>query len=485
MLLLVALLLWGAPSFAAIEIGLAGQPRVTVQEVYQRDGVAFVAIDDVLNVLGYSGQWDNVAHLYRIETPKGQAVISPGSSYLRLGERAVKVANKPRFIDGKLRVSEPFLVEQFAPFLDVPLELNNLNPVAPPPPESPLDQLFSLLLLQRPRAAVDSQWVVAIDPGHGGQDLGAIGKDGTTEQTINLAVAQQLQKLLKMRRGAPVVMTRDADYAVTPTQRFEAVASGQADVMLSLHAQAYFSPVAQGLMLFVAPDALVVPPAGTSVEGAPAAPLVPAVNASRRLAEALHSAFAAAGYRVAPIQERALLPLGQGNLPRVLVEMGFLSNDADQARLRDPAQQQLLAQVLFNGLETFQKNFQDLQEPPNEFKLNHPRSNNRSADQLRPIWFERSFTRYAEGSVLVSFGETRVLCTASVEESVPPFLRGRGKGWVTAEYSMLPRATQTRSPREAARGKQGGRTHEIQRLIGLGLARRGRFRTARRTHRGH
>ncbi|MCM2264058.1 MAG: ribonuclease PH [Desulfuromonadales bacterium] len=100
---------------------------------------------------------------------------------------------------------------------------------------------------------------------------------------------------------------------------------------------------------------------------------------------------------------------------------------------------------------------------------NPPRSNNRKTDQLRPVSFERNFTRYAEGSVLVSFGDTRVLCTASVEEGVPPFLRGQGKGWVTAEYSMLPRATQTRSPREAARGKQGGRTHEIQRLIGRAL----------------
>lgn len=102
-------------------------------------------------------------------------------------------------------------------------------------------------------------------------------------------------------------------------------------------------------------------------------------------------------------------------------------------------------------------------------QTNPPRANNRRDDQLRPISFERNFTCHAEGSVLVSFGATRVLCTASVEENVPPFLRGQGKGWVTAEYSMLPRATQTRSPREAARGKQGGRTHEIQRLIGRSL----------------
>jgi ribonuclease PH len=88
---------------------------------------------------------------------------------------------------------------------------------------------------------------------------------------------------------------------------------------------------------------------------------------------------------------------------------------------------------------------------------------------MRELNFEPGFTRYAEGSCLVSFGGTRVLCTASVEEKVPPFLRGKGQGWVTAEYGMLPRATHTRGNREAARGKQSGRTQEIQRLIGRSL----------------
>ena len=97
------------------------------------------------------------------------------------------------------------------------------------------------------------------------------------------------------------------------------------------------------------------------------------------------------------------------------------------------------------------------------------RHDGRSPAQLRPVTITRGFSRYAEGSVLVEFGHTRVICTASVEETVPPFLRGKGGGWVTAEYSMLPRATQTRSPRESSRGKVGGRTHEIQRLIGRSL----------------
>ena len=97
------------------------------------------------------------------------------------------------------------------------------------------------------------------------------------------------------------------------------------------------------------------------------------------------------------------------------------------------------------------------------------RPSGRTPNQLRPVSLQRGFTRHAEGSVLVSFGDTRVLCTASVDNKVPAFLRGKGEGWVTAEYGMLPRATHTRSDREAARGKQGGRTLEIQRLIGRSL----------------
>ena len=93
----------------------------------------------------------------------------------------------------------------------------------------------------------------------------------------------------------------------------------------------------------------------------------------------------------------------------------------------------------------------------------------RKPDQLRAVRIQRGFTKHAEGSVLIEFGETRVLCTASVEERVPGFLKESGRGWVTAEYGMLPRATNTRTDREAARGKQSGRTQEIQRLIGRSL----------------
>ena len=101
--------------------------------------------------------------------------------------------------------------------------------------------------------------------------------------------------------------------------------------------------------------------------------------------------------------------------------------------------------------------------------ISQPRPSGRVFDAMRQVSIQRQFTRYAEGSVLISMGETQVLCTASVLEKVPPFLKGKGQGWVTAEYGMLPRSTHTRSDREAAKGKQSGRTQEIQRLIGRSL----------------
>jgi ribonuclease PH len=97
------------------------------------------------------------------------------------------------------------------------------------------------------------------------------------------------------------------------------------------------------------------------------------------------------------------------------------------------------------------------------------RAGGRAADALRPVSFQLGYSKHAEGSCLVKFGDTHVLCTASIEEQIPPWLKGSGKGWVTAEYGMLPRATNSRTPREAAKGGQSGRTHEIQRLIGRAL----------------
>ncbi len=101
--------------------------------------------------------------------------------------------------------------------------------------------------------------------------------------------------------------------------------------------------------------------------------------------------------------------------------------------------------------------------------LNNPRTDGRAAGDLRPLTIEANYLKYAEGSVLISLGNTRVLCAATVDDKVPPWMRGRGTGWITAEYAMLPRATNERTQREAVKGKLGGRTHEIQRIIGRAL----------------
>ncbi|TFV96546.1 ribonuclease PH, partial [Oxalobacteraceae bacterium OM1] len=101
--------------------------------------------------------------------------------------------------------------------------------------------------------------------------------------------------------------------------------------------------------------------------------------------------------------------------------------------------------------------------------MSETRPSGRAADALRAVRLTRNYTKHAEGSVLVEFGDTKVICTASIDEKVPPFLKGKGQGWMTAEYGMLPRSTHSRMDREAARGKQTGRTQEIQRLIGRSL----------------
>jgi len=111
----------------------------------------------------------------------------------------------------------------------------------------------------------------------------------------------------------------------------------------------------------------------------------------------------------------------------------------------------------------------DVKDAPTQNKEHHMRPSGRAPDEMRAISIETGFTKHAEGSCLISFGDTKVICTASIEERIPPWLRGKGEGWVTGEYSMLPRATNTRNSREAARGKQSGRTQEIQRLIGRSL----------------
>lgn len=350
--LLFSLCLAG-PVDAALEIR-TGEKTTLISDVYQRDGVALVAIDEVLAALGGSGSWESASRRYLINTPAGRAVISPASSFLVVGERQVKIDHRPRFIDGRLRVSEAFVRDHLLRLFASEARLTNLAPAPSPASANPVDELIGALLLQSPGAAAGSPWVVAVDPGHGGDEAGAHGRDGTTEQEINLAVALHLQKLLKMRRADPVVLTRDGDYAVSAGQRLELLRRGNPDLLLLLHCQASFSPRPRGLILYV-------PPAAASSGDQGDSPLPG--RSSRHLAEALRQALVSAGFEIPGLEERALLPLGQGDLPRVLVEMGYLSHPEELAALRNPLYQEKLAQALFAGLESFRTSHQSHQEP--------------------------------------------------------------------------------------------------------------------------
>jgi len=337
------LLLCALPAQAVVELALEGDQPQRLEEVYLRDGVAFLAVDDVLDLLGSRGDWDSVAHLYRFRTPRGTAVISPGSRFIKLGERFIPLANKPRFIDGRLRVPEDFIARHLSGLLDQKIYYRNFNPSATQKEEgSALDRFFSFLLRKKKPVDAPVLRAVAIDPGHGGQDPGSIGINGVKEKSVTLAVAQSLQKQIKMQLGIPIYLSRDDDYGLTLEERLKAAAHPDVDALLLLHAQAAEVYKPQGIYLYV-----------RRAESLPGENVNNDDKDSRRLAENLASALRDSGLTVHGVSEAPLLPLGQGDLPTVLIEMGYLTNPADQMLLNESEGQKQLAQALFKGLKKF------------------------------------------------------------------------------------------------------------------------------------
>jgi len=343
-LLILFFCLSAVPVSASVELALGTRAPSTVQEVYYRDGVSFLAIDDVLPVFGLKGHWDSVDHVYDIATPFGTGVISPGSQYLRIGERFIPLKHMPRFIDGRLRVDEDFVSEELPGLLGVSVYYRNLNPPAPTPAEdeTSLGRFFSFLLQKKEADSGPSLRGVVLDPGHGGQDTGSLGLDSSKEKAVDLEVAKGLEKQIKMQLGIPVYLTRDNDYALTAEQRVEPAARPDVDVLLQLHAEASFSPDTSGIFLFVRPQ--------EEFKGG----AVPAdQGASMALAKSLKAALEEQGLTVRKIVPAPLLPLGRGNLPTVLVEMGFLTNAGDVALLTKAEERNRLVMGLYNGLKTF------------------------------------------------------------------------------------------------------------------------------------
>ena len=337
-------LLFSLPAQAVVELALEGEPPSTIDEVYRRDGVSFLPIDDVLEPLGLSGKWDAVEHVYLIRSARGTATISPGSRFLKLGERFIPLKDKPRFIDSRLRVSEEFVTKNLPDLVGERFFYRNLDPNSDSVQKSgsALDRLFSFLLRKKKPAGGPVLRAIAIDPGHGGQDPGSIGINGIKEKDVTLAVAKSLQKLIDMQLGIPIYLSRDDDYGLTAEERLKPAAHPDVDALLLLHAQSANDYKPQGVYLYV-----------RRTEEFPGEIANADDKDSLRLAKTLASALRDEGLNVHDVSEAPLLPLGQGDLPTVLVEMGYLTNQADRMLLSEEDGQKKMAKALYRGLKDF------------------------------------------------------------------------------------------------------------------------------------
>ncbi|PLX91369.1 MAG: hypothetical protein C0621_11240 [Desulfuromonas sp.] len=339
--LVLFLLVLPLTATAQVEIALGSRTPTLIDEVYLRDGLPYLPADEVLEPLGLTGKWDSVKHLYRIRTPRGRAVVSPGSHFLRLGEEMIPVEHPPRFIDGKLRLAEDMVIMHLAALLDEPIYYRNLEPPArlDQAEEEGLDGLFSFLLERKASDAVATLRGVAIDVGHGGEDTGVIGPDGVKEKDVVLAIAGKLEKKIKMHLDIPVYLSRDKDYTLTREQHFAPARNDDADILIILHAQGSFSPEAKGSVLFIRPRQ-------SDAAGEPIA------DGSETLALALQQALSDES-ATPPLLRAPLLPLGRGSLPTVLVEVGYLTNPEELTRLTDPEGSAAVASLLYEGLENY------------------------------------------------------------------------------------------------------------------------------------
>ncbi len=320
-----------------------------LKDVYQQGGVPYVAIEDALDAVGLTGHWNSIKHTFRIRTRRGWAEISPASSYLKIGEDYYPLREKPRFIDGRLRVTDSFILNQLSLLVGRPIYFRNLDPdVESAVIEEPssLDQLFAFLLNKKLKSTGPLIRAVAIDPGHGGLDTGVISESGFKEKEVNLKVAEKLAKQLKMKFGIPIYLSRDGDYELSLEQRLEPASKEDVDLWLLLHTQASFSSRPQGVNLFIRPD-------GEN----PAATEEPelSVNVSRQLAEKLTLSLREAGIEVNGIFTSPLLSLGRGSLPTVQVELGYLSHPEESLSLQDNEYQERLAQALYQGIRSYAK----------------------------------------------------------------------------------------------------------------------------------
>lgn len=356
--ILCSLVLFYQPALAAVDIALKGKDPVRLEDVYQQQGTPYVAVEDVLHVVGLKGHWDSIRHAFRIKTKSTWAEISPGSDYLKIGEEYYPLKDRPRFIDGRLRVTDSFILNQLSQLAGRSIYFRNLDPntdTAPSEDTNVLEKLFAFLLNKKSKTNGPLIHAVAIDPGHGGLDTGVIAPSGYKEKHLNLAIAEKLAKQLKMKLGIPIYLSRDGDYELTMEQRLEPATREDVDLWLLLHAQSSFSPELSGVSLFVRPEEVLQEPAGAEE--------VEIVESdSLLLAKQLAIALRDSDIEVRGIYPSARLSLGRGNLPTVQVELGFLSNPVELEQLQNSEYQQQIVQALYAGIRQYAKQSKEIKD---------------------------------------------------------------------------------------------------------------------------
>ena len=350
-IILICLFLPLHSAVAAVDIGLRGKDPVRLKDVYQQRGVPYIAIEDALAAVGLKGHWNSISHSFLISTKHGRAEISPASSFLKVGDEYYPLEEKPRFIDGRLRVTDSFILNQLAQLTGRPIYFRNLDPDidnTPTKQESTLEKLFAFFLNKKTTASGPLIRAVAIDPGHGGLDTGVIASSGYKEKQLNLEIAEKLAKQLKMKLGIPIYLSRDGDYELTMEQRLQSASREDVDIWLLVHAQAAFSAAMNGVTLFVRPEEIAQ---DVAVEEAAEEHLSDSMLLANELALALQER----SIEVRGIYPSSRLSLGRGNLPTVQIELGFLSNPEELQQLQTPEYQQQIIQALYAGIRQYAK----------------------------------------------------------------------------------------------------------------------------------
>lgn len=348
-IILLCLFLPAHSAVAAVDIALRGKDPVRLEDVYQQQGVPYIAIEDALDAVGLKGHWNSISHSFKIKTKYGWAEISPASGFMKIAGEYYPLKEKPRFIDGRLRVTDSFILNQLAQLTGRSIYFRNIDPDvdnAPVKQSSNLEKLFAFLLNKKTDKNSSLIRAVAIDPGHGGLDTGVIASTGYKEKQLNLEVAEKLAKQLKMKLGIPIYLSRDGDYELTLEQRLQSASREDVDLWILLHAQAAFSSELSGVTLFIREEEMTRNIPDEDVEE-------PVESDSLILAKNLSSALQESAISVRGIYPTSRLSLGRGNLPTVQIELGFLSNPEELQQLQSSDYQDVIVQALYTGIHRY------------------------------------------------------------------------------------------------------------------------------------